>query len=67
MIFRRSIVFLIISAMLFCLTSCNLGGENEGGKDGLSAYDLAVQNGFEGTLEEWLDSLKGPYLHLLHI
>jgi hypothetical protein len=23
------------------------------------AYRLAVQNGFEGTLEEWLDSLKG--------
>lgn len=60
MIFRRSLVFLIISVMLFCLTSCNLGGnEVADGKDGLSAYDLAVQNGFEGTLDEWLDSLKG--------
>nr|MDE7215459.1 hypothetical protein [Clostridia bacterium] len=27
--------------------------------NGLSAYDLAVQNGFQGTLEEWLESLKG--------
>ncbi|MDE5990910.1 MAG: S1C family serine protease [Clostridia bacterium] len=26
---------------------------------GLSAYELAVQNGFTGTLDEWLESLKG--------
>ena len=29
------------------------------GKDGLSAYELAVQSGFIGTLAEWLVSLKG--------
>ena len=29
------------------------------GKDGLSAYEVAVENGFEGTEEEWLDSLNG--------
>lgn len=29
------------------------------GKDGLSAYELAVQEGFDGTLTEWLASLKG--------
>lgn len=29
------------------------------GKDGLSAYELAVQSGFIGTLTEWLVSLKG--------
>lgn len=28
-------------------------------KDGLSAYEVAVKNGFEGTEEEWLASLKG--------
>jgi len=27
--------------------------------NGKSAYELAVENGFEGTLQEWLDSLKG--------
>lgn len=27
---------------------------------GLSAYQVAVKNGFEGTEEEWLESLKGP-------
>lgn len=25
----------------------------------LSAYGIAVKNGFEGTEEEWLESLKG--------
>lgn len=29
------------------------------GKDGASAYELAVANGFEGTETEWLASLKG--------
>ena len=26
---------------------------------GYSAYEIAVQNGFEGTQEEWMESLKG--------
>ena len=26
--------------------------------DGLSAYDIAVKNGFTGTEQEWLESLK---------
>lgn len=30
-----------------------------GGGEGKSAYDIAVENGFEGTEQEWLDSLKG--------
>lgn len=29
------------------------------GEPGLSAYDIAVQEGFVGTKQEWLDSLKG--------
>lgn len=29
------------------------------GPSGKSAYEIAVENGFEGTMEEWLDSLKG--------
>ena len=28
-------------------------------EDGASAYDIAVKKGFEGTEEEWLESLKG--------
>lgn len=31
----------------------------EGGSDGKSAYDIAVDHGFEGSEEEWLESLKG--------
>lgn len=30
------------------------------GSPGASAYDIAVENGFEGTEEEWLASLHGP-------
>ena len=30
------------------------------GPTGMSAYELAVENGFEGTVEEWLESLEGP-------
>lgn len=29
------------------------------GKEGLSAYEVAVKNGFEGTEAEWLESLSG--------
>ncbi len=31
----------------------------EFGQSKLSAYDIAVQNGFVGTEQEWLDSLRG--------
>lgn len=29
------------------------------GKDGKSAYEIALDNGFEGTEAEWLESLRG--------
>lgn len=31
----------------------------ENGKQGLSAYDVAVAEGYSGTKEEWLKSLQG--------
>ena len=34
-------------------------GELGGGTAGKSAYEIAVDNGFKGTEEEWLESLKG--------
>ena len=35
------------------------------GKDGSSAYEIALKNGFEGTEQEWLESLKGdPGIYL---
>ncbi len=37
-------------------------GENgEKGDAGKSAYDIAKENGFEGTETEWLESMKGPF------
>lgn len=34
------------------------GQDGRNGADGLSAYDIAQLNGFKGTQQEWLDSLK---------
>lgn len=34
-------------------------GEAEKGKDGKSAYQIAIENGFVGIEIEWLESLKG--------
>lgn len=31
--------------------------------EGSSAYDIAVRNGFEGTEEEWLESLRGQGIY----
>ena len=35
------------------------GNDGANGQDGESAYEIAVDNGFVGTEEEWLASLKG--------
>jgi hypothetical protein len=36
------------------------GATGADGADGLSAYEIAVDNGFVGTESAWLDSLVGP-------
>jgi hypothetical protein len=42
------------------VTGPNPGGPpGETGADGKSAYEIAVENGFSGTEEEWLISLEG--------
>ena len=35
------------------------GSNGTNGENGLSAYEIAVANGFKGTEEEWIESLKG--------
>lgn len=35
-----------------------MGAMGNTGQRGLSAYDIAVQHGFEGSETEWLESLK---------
>lgn len=47
------IAILVVFIAVFMLTACTEIIE------GKSAYDLAVELGYEGTLEEWLESLKG--------
>lgn len=41
------------------LAGSGSGASGTPGQDGKSAYEIAVENGFEGTEEEWLASLKG--------
>lgn len=36
-----------------------VGGDGGKGEPGDSAYEVAVKNGFEGTEQQWLASLKG--------
>lgn len=40
-------------------TTINPNKYNGGGQAGKSAYEIALDNGFKGTEEEWLESLKG--------
>ena len=35
-------------------------GEPVVGQNGKSAYEIAVEEGFEGDVKQWLESLKGP-------
>lgn len=46
------IALIMVAIMLFCFAGCS-------GENGKSAYEIAVENGFEGTEAEWLESLKG--------
>lgn len=36
----------------------------EGGRNGKSAYEIAVDNGFQGTEQEWLITLQGESPHI---
>ena len=38
------------------------GVDGQNGADGKSAFEIAQENGFAGTKEEWLESLKGEGL-----
>ena len=45
-----------LTAVTLCLGTATLSACN---KDAVTAYEIAVKYGFEGTEEEWLASLKG--------
>ncbi|MCQ2061035.1 MAG: hypothetical protein MJY47_05540 [Fibrobacter sp.] len=38
------------------------GKNGDNGEAGKSAYEIAKENGFEGTEAEWLESMKGPFI-----
>lgn len=59
-------LFIILTAVtvllaILSLTACSASqtGENGDNDKYLPAYELAVENGFEGTFDEWLASIKG--------
>ena len=49
-------LFLLLSFSCFLLASCSTSSQSE---SGLSAYEVAVRDGFIGTETEWLASLHG--------
>lgn len=54
-------------AMYYYDTPFGKGGgfnENSSSISGKSAYDIAVENGFQGTVQEWLESLHGISPHI---
>ena len=61
---RWTAVFLALFMVLGLFTVCDTfvgeqGPAGADGADGKSAYDLAVENGYTGTVAEWLASLVG--------
>ncbi|MDZ4184662.1 MAG: hypothetical protein U1D97_06745 [Desulfuromonadales bacterium] len=54
---RLILACLLASAL--ALGGCSDGDDGKSGQPGLSAYEIAVNNGFTGTEQEWLDSLQG--------
>lgn len=54
-IFKYAVIPTLALITIFSLASCN----GKDGNDGLSAYEIAVKNGFTGSELEWLESLTG--------
>ena len=55
-------ILVLMLALVLTFSSCGKNKDNkkgEKGDDGKSAYQLAQEAGFEGTLDEWLVSLVG--------
>ena len=59
MLLKKILPLLLILSMFTLLFGCAAGEPGKDGTNGLSAYEIAVQNGFEGTESEWLASLAG--------
>ncbi len=62
---KKKIAVIISIVIIFCLSLCvvlNVNSKNRlvniTEKNGLSAYELAVTNGYDGTVTEWIDSIS---------
>lgn len=56
---RKKIVIITTLIFIFAMTCTFLVACNGRGATGKSAYELAVEQGFQGSLDDWLESLKG--------
>ena len=52
--FRFILMGLMLSALVLSGCEGDDGDDGADGADGQSAYELAVENGFTGSEEEWL-------------
>lgn len=53
---KRIIILLLILTFCLVLVSCKTSSQDSS-KESKSVYDLAVEAGFEGTLEEWSEAV----------
>ncbi|MBO4283697.1 MAG: trypsin-like peptidase domain-containing protein [Clostridia bacterium] len=60
---KRIVAFVLIVLLCLSLASCTLLGR----RGGLSAYEIAVENGYKGDENSWLESLRGKDLTLTEI
>lgn len=66
---KIALALAMLLSLLLVFVSCDMlfpstVEDGKDGKDGLSAYEIAVKNGFEGTEQEWLESLKGETVYI---
>ena len=57
--FYKILCVCLILLLLLCMIGVTIYKGNQKVENGLSAYELAVKYGYEGTVQEWLDSLSG--------
>ncbi len=57
---KRTLCASVLAALvLTCLASCDQAKDGTPGAPGKSAYEIAVEHGFVGDEQAWLDSLRG--------
>ena len=56
---KALLMFLLIIPVCECFSACSAKN--------LSAYEIAVKNGFNGTEIEWLESLRGKSAYELAV